>query len=47
MEIIQNLTEEKLHTHDYIFCLDVDSLFRNRWGAESLGGLVAVVHPGK
>ncbi|KAM9351765.1 globoside alpha-1,3-N-acetylgalactosaminyltransferase 1-like isoform 2-T2 [Symphorus nematophorus] len=46
MEIIQNLIEEKLQVHDYIFCLDVDSKFHGRWGTESLGGLVAVVHPG-
>ncbi|KAM9346119.1 globoside alpha-1,3-N-acetylgalactosaminyltransferase 1-like [Symphorus nematophorus] len=46
MEIVQNLIEEKLHIHDYIFCLDVDSKFHGRWGTESLGGLVAVIHPG-
>ncbi|KAM4717146.1 globoside alpha-1,3-N-acetylgalactosaminyltransferase 1-like isoform 2-T2 [Anableps anableps] len=47
MEIIQNLIEETLKNDvDYIFCLDVDSKFRNRWGTESLGDLVAVIHPG-
>ncbi|CAI5676722.1 unnamed protein product [Oreochromis niloticus] len=47
MEIIQNLIEEKLQNRaDYIFCLDVDSKFHGRWGAESLGELVAVIHPG-
>ncbi|XP_063328696.1 globoside alpha-1,3-N-acetylgalactosaminyltransferase 1-like isoform X2 [Pelmatolapia mariae] len=47
MEIIQNLIEEKLQNRaNYIFCLDVDSKFHGRWGAESLGGLVAVIHPG-
>lgn len=47
MEIIQNLIEKKLQNRaDYIFCLDVDSKFHGRWGAESLGGLVAVIHPG-
>lgn len=47
MEIIQNLIEKKLQNRaDYIFCLDVDSKFHSRWGAESLGGLVAVIHPG-
>ncbi|XP_068605526.1 globoside alpha-1,3-N-acetylgalactosaminyltransferase 1-like [Brachionichthys hirsutus] len=46
MELIQVLIEETLHHHDYIFCLDVDALFHGRWGAESLGGLVAVLHPG-
>ncbi|GLD68393.1 globoside alpha-1,3-N-acetylgalactosaminyltransferase 1-like isoform X1 [Lates japonicus] len=47
MKQIQDLIEEKLRGNtDYIFCLDVDSKFHGRWGTESLGGLVAVVHPG-
>ncbi|KAF7218074.1 3-N-acetylgalactosaminyltransferase 1-like [Nothobranchius furzeri] len=47
MELIQKLIEEKLiNKADYIFCLDVDSKFHGRWGTESLGGLVAVIHPG-
>ncbi|XP_071319948.1 globoside alpha-1,3-N-acetylgalactosaminyltransferase 1-like isoform X2 [Trachinotus anak] len=47
MEMIQTLIEEKLFkSTDYIFCLDVDSKFHGRWGTESLGRLVAVVHPG-
>ncbi|XP_008293013.1 globoside alpha-1,3-N-acetylgalactosaminyltransferase 1-like isoform X2 [Stegastes partitus] len=47
MEIIQTLIEQKLENYcDYIFCLDVDSKFHGRWGTESLGGLVAVIHPG-
>ncbi|XP_042361257.1 globoside alpha-1,3-N-acetylgalactosaminyltransferase 1-like isoform X2 [Plectropomus leopardus] len=47
MELIQTLIEEELRNHsDYIFCLDVDSKFHGRWGTESLGGLVAVIHPG-
>ncbi|XP_078101622.1 globoside alpha-1,3-N-acetylgalactosaminyltransferase 1-like isoform X2 [Sander vitreus] len=47
MELIQKLIEEQLRKNsDYIFCLDVDSKFHDRWGAESLGGLVAVIHPG-
>ncbi|MEQ2259461.1 hypothetical protein XENORESO_012273 [Xenotaenia resolanae] len=47
MELIQTLIEETLlNTVDYIFCLDVDSKFHSRWGTESLGGLVAVIHPG-
>uniref|UniRef100_A0A671VA43 Uncharacterized protein n=1 Tax=Sparus aurata TaxID=8175 RepID=A0A671VA43_SPAAU len=45
MELIQLLIEEELHHTDYIFCLDVDSKFHGRWGSESLGGLVAVIHP--
>ncbi|XP_039975072.1 globoside alpha-1,3-N-acetylgalactosaminyltransferase 1-like isoform X2 [Xiphias gladius] len=47
MELIQILIEEKLQNYtDYIFCLDVDSKFHGRWGTESLGRLVAVIHPG-
>lgn len=47
MELIQTLIEKELQPHtDYIFCLDVDSKFHGRWGTESLGGLVAVIHPG-
>ncbi|CAL8302650.1 unnamed protein product [Merluccius merluccius] len=47
MELIQTLIEEKLRNHaDYIFCLDVDSKFHGHWGAETLGQLVAVIHPG-
>ncbi|XP_034567116.1 globoside alpha-1,3-N-acetylgalactosaminyltransferase 1-like [Notolabrus celidotus] len=47
MELVQELIEQKLQGKtDYIFCLDVDSKFHNRWGTESLGGLVAVIHPG-
>ncbi|XP_035037749.1 globoside alpha-1,3-N-acetylgalactosaminyltransferase 1 isoform X2 [Hippoglossus stenolepis] len=47
MELIQTLIEDELRDYaDYIFCLDVDSQFHGRWGTESLGGLVAVVHPG-
>lgn len=47
MELIQTLIEKKLQIQtDYIFCLDVDSKFHGHWGTESLGGLVAVIHPG-
>ncbi|XP_031697497.1 globoside alpha-1,3-N-acetylgalactosaminyltransferase 1-like [Anarrhichthys ocellatus] len=48
MELIQTLIEEQLpnRSDDYVFCLDVDSKFHGRWGVESLGGLVAVIHPG-
>ncbi|KAM8723648.1 globoside alpha-1,3-N-acetylgalactosaminyltransferase 1-like [Acanthopagrus schlegelii] len=47
MEIVQKLIEDELVDQtDYIFCLDVDSLFHARWGTESLGDLVAVIHPG-
>ncbi|XP_023868739.1 globoside alpha-1,3-N-acetylgalactosaminyltransferase 1-like [Salvelinus sp. IW2-2015] len=47
MEIIQTTIESRISREaDYIFCLDVDSKFHARWGAESLGRLVAVIHPG-
>ncbi|XP_059203078.1 globoside alpha-1,3-N-acetylgalactosaminyltransferase 1-like isoform X2 [Centropristis striata] len=47
MELIQLLIEEQpRRANSYIFCLDVDSKFHGRWGTESLGGLVAVIHPG-
>lgn len=47
MELIQKLIEEQLIDGvNYIFCLDVDSKFHGRWGTESLGGLVSVIHPG-
>lgn len=47
MEIIQTLIEEiQKNNVDYIFCLDVDSKFHDHWGTESLGNLVAVIHPG-
>ncbi|XP_045578496.1 globoside alpha-1,3-N-acetylgalactosaminyltransferase 1-like [Salmo salar] len=46
MEIIQTAIEHQISREaDYIFCLDVDSKFHARWGAESLGRLVAVIHP--
>ncbi|XP_071187601.1 globoside alpha-1,3-N-acetylgalactosaminyltransferase 1-like isoform X2 [Salvelinus alpinus] len=46
MEIIQTAIERQISREaDYIFCLDVDSKFHARWGAESLGRLVAVIHP--
>ncbi|KAJ7992161.1 hypothetical protein DPEC_G00275660 [Dallia pectoralis] len=40
--IVQNISKEA----DYVFCLDVDSKFHARFGAEALGDLVAVIHPG-
>ncbi|KPP58250.1 Globoside alpha-1,3-N-acetylgalactosaminyltransferase 1-like [Scleropages formosus] len=46
MRIIQNLIEEQVHREaDYIFCLDVDTKFHFRWGAEALDQLVAQIHP--
>ncbi|XP_037544513.1 globoside alpha-1,3-N-acetylgalactosaminyltransferase 1 [Nematolebias whitei] len=47
MELIQTLIEKQIiNKVNYIFCLDVDSKFHGRWGTESLGGLVSVIHPG-
>ncbi|XP_073688247.1 globoside alpha-1,3-N-acetylgalactosaminyltransferase 1-like [Garra rufa] len=46
MEKLEKLIENKLAGKaDYIFCLDVDTMFYGRWGAESLGRLVGVIHP--
>ncbi|KAJ8406688.1 hypothetical protein AAFF_G00296040 [Aldrovandia affinis] len=46
MEIIQTTIEERIHKEaDYIYCLDVDMKFHNRWGPEVLGSLVAAIHP--
>ncbi|XP_014728746.1 PREDICTED: globoside alpha-1,3-N-acetylgalactosaminyltransferase 1-like isoform X3 [Sturnus vulgaris] len=30
----------------YLFCLDVDMVFHNPWGPETLGDMVAAIHPG-
>ncbi|XP_071397642.1 globoside alpha-1,3-N-acetylgalactosaminyltransferase 1-like [Centroberyx affinis] len=47
MELIQTIIETDLCNHaDYIFCLEVDSMFLGRWGTETLERLVAVIHPG-
>uniref|UniRef100_A0A8C1U7B6 Uncharacterized protein n=1 Tax=Cyprinus carpio TaxID=7962 RepID=A0A8C1U7B6_CYPCA len=46
MEILEKLIENELASEaDYIFCLDVDTKFYGRWGVESLGRLVGVIHP--
>ncbi|XP_058633124.1 histo-blood group ABO system transferase-like isoform X4 [Onychostoma macrolepis] len=46
MEILEKLIENELVSEaDYIFCLDVDTKFYGRWGAETLGRLVGVIHP--
>ncbi|RXN06010.1 globoside alpha-1,3-N-acetylgalactosaminyltransferase 1-like protein [Labeo rohita] len=46
MEKLEKLIENELVSEaDYIFCLDIDSKFYGRWGAESLGRLVGVIHP--
>ncbi|XP_027007023.1 globoside alpha-1,3-N-acetylgalactosaminyltransferase 1-like [Tachysurus fulvidraco] len=47
MEMIEKLIEERLvNEADYIFSLDVDSKFRDHWGAETLADIIAVLHPG-
>ncbi|XP_041094501.1 globoside alpha-1,3-N-acetylgalactosaminyltransferase 1-like isoform X2 [Polyodon spathula] len=47
MERILNTIEERLLKEvDYLYCLDVDMLFHNHWGAEVLSTLVASIHPG-
>ncbi|RXN06013.1 globoside alpha-1,3-N-acetylgalactosaminyltransferase 1-like protein [Labeo rohita] len=47
MEKLEKLIENELSSevYDYIFCLDIDGKFYGRWGAESLGRLVGVIHP--
>lgn len=43
---IEKLTESELDNEaDYIFSFDVDAKFYARWSAETLGHLVAVIHP--
>ncbi|XP_069901766.1 globoside alpha-1,3-N-acetylgalactosaminyltransferase 1 isoform X3 [Globicephala melas] len=44
--ISQHIAERAHREVDYLFCLDVDMVFRNLWGPETLGGLVAAIHPG-
>ncbi|KAJ8406682.1 hypothetical protein AAFF_G00295980 [Aldrovandia affinis] len=44
---IATTIEERIHKEaDYIYCLNVDMKFHNRWGPEVLGSLVAAIHPG-
>ncbi|XP_051530734.1 histo-blood group ABO system transferase 2-like [Myxocyprinus asiaticus] len=46
MKILEELTKSELvNEADYIFCLDVDTKFYGHWGVETLGRLVAVIHP--
>ncbi|XP_059379218.1 globoside alpha-1,3-N-acetylgalactosaminyltransferase 1-like [Carassius carassius] len=46
MEKLEKLIENELANEaDYIFCLDIDTKFYGRWGVESLGRLVGVIHP--
>ncbi|XP_048065691.1 globoside alpha-1,3-N-acetylgalactosaminyltransferase 1-like [Megalobrama amblycephala] len=47
MKRLQELIETRLFNEaDYVFSLDVDTKFYGRWGVESLGRLVGVLHPG-
>ncbi|XP_030638558.1 globoside alpha-1,3-N-acetylgalactosaminyltransferase 1-like [Chanos chanos] len=47
MERLQEIIKSRLMSEaDYIFSLDVDTKFYGPWGAETLGRLVAVLHPG-
>ncbi|XP_007101548.2 globoside alpha-1,3-N-acetylgalactosaminyltransferase 1 isoform X1 [Physeter macrocephalus] len=47
METISQHIAERAHREiDYLFCLNVDMVFRNPWGPETLGDLVAAIHPG-
>ncbi|KAF6719042.1 N-acetyllactosaminide alpha-1,3-galactosyltransferase [Oryzias melastigma] len=45
MKIISELIEKELrHNFTYVFCLDVDQEFKERFGSEALGESVAVLH---
>ncbi|XP_065735121.1 globoside alpha-1,3-N-acetylgalactosaminyltransferase 1 [Phocoena phocoena] len=44
--ISQHIAERAHREVDYLFCLHVDMVFRNPWGPETLGDLVAAIHPG-
>nr|XP_010344709.2 globoside alpha-1,3-N-acetylgalactosaminyltransferase 1 isoform X3 [Saimiri boliviensis boliviensis] len=47
METISQHIAKRAHREvDYLFCLDVNMVFRNPWGPETLGDLVAAIHPG-
>lgn len=47
METISKHIAKRAHKEvDYLFCVDVDMVFRNPWGPETLGDLVAAIHPG-
>ncbi|XP_042618977.1 globoside alpha-1,3-N-acetylgalactosaminyltransferase 1-like, partial [Cyprinus carpio] len=46
MEQLEKLIENELASEaDYVFCLDIDTKFYGRWGVETLGRLVGVIHP--
>ncbi|XP_035382738.1 globoside alpha-1,3-N-acetylgalactosaminyltransferase 1-like [Electrophorus electricus] len=47
MEKLEKLIDtQMINEVDYIFSLDVDTKFYGHWGAETLGDIVAVIHPG-
>ncbi|XP_036117066.1 globoside alpha-1,3-N-acetylgalactosaminyltransferase 1 isoform X2 [Molossus molossus] len=47
METISQHIARRAHQEvDYLFCVHVDMVFRNPWGPETLGDLVAAIHPG-
>ncbi|XP_066466639.1 globoside alpha-1,3-N-acetylgalactosaminyltransferase 1-like isoform X2 [Tiliqua scincoides] len=47
MEVINKHIAEVAHREvDYLFCLDIDLVFYNSWGPETLGEMVASLHPG-
>ncbi|XP_055126514.1 globoside alpha-1,3-N-acetylgalactosaminyltransferase 1 isoform X3 [Symphalangus syndactylus] len=43
--ISQHIAKRAHREVDYVFCLDVDMMFQNPWGPETLGDLVAAIHP--
>ncbi|XP_066466949.1 globoside alpha-1,3-N-acetylgalactosaminyltransferase 1-like [Tiliqua scincoides] len=46
MEVINKHIAEVAHREvDYLFCLDIDLVFYNSWGPETLGEMVATLHP--
>ncbi|XP_015283813.1 PREDICTED: globoside alpha-1,3-N-acetylgalactosaminyltransferase 1 [Gekko japonicus] len=47
MEAINLHISETIHQEvNYLFCLDIDMVFHNSWGPETLGEMVAAIHPG-
>ncbi|XP_077161687.1 globoside alpha-1,3-N-acetylgalactosaminyltransferase 1 [Paroedura picta] len=47
MEAINLHISEAIHREvHYLFCLDIDMEFRHSWGPETLGEMVAAIHPG-
>ncbi|XP_042333740.1 globoside alpha-1,3-N-acetylgalactosaminyltransferase 1 isoform X2 [Sceloporus undulatus] len=47
METINRHIAGRAHREvDYLFCLDIDMVFKHPWGAETFGETVAAIHPG-